>query len=196
MSRTRHPLATALALLLIAAGAAALLRPTLLWAKAWAAPVLIERAWESAAAGEPAPAPWPWADGRPVAVLTAPDLGIVRYVLGGASARVLAFGPARLSGAGPLRPTVLFGHRDTHFRFLRRIEPGTTLRYTGIDRVPRRYVVAETRIADARTLAVPEDPDALVLVTCWPFEADAALTTERFVVTAWPASLKTAAETK
>ncbi|MBP5856659.1 class D sortase [Marivibrio halodurans] len=177
-----------LAMLAIVGGVVSLWRPALLWAKAWAAPVMIEHAWESATPGEPAPPPWPWADGRPVAVLSAPDLGIVRYVLDGASARVLAFGPARLSGAGPLKPTILFGHRDTHFRFLERIEPGTKLTYTGTDRLPRRYIVTRTRVADARTLRVPEDPDALVLVTCWPFESSAALTNERYVVTAWPAA--------
>lgn len=177
----------ALALLAIAAGAASLWRPALIWAKAWAAPAMIEHAWETAAPGERAPPPWPWADGRPVAVLSAPDLGVVRYVLGGASARVLAFGPARLSGTRALRPTVLFGHRDTHFRFLRRVAAGTALTFTGTDRLPRRYVVTDTRVADVRTLTVPDDPEALILVTCWPFEADAALGPERYVVTAWPA---------
>ncbi|MEQ8602565.1 MAG: sortase [Marivibrio sp.] len=187
---------TIAAVLLVAAGAAVLTPPALLWAKAWAAPILIERAWGRGAEAEAgkAPQPWPWADGRPVAELRAPDHGVVRYVLGGASARVLAFGPTRLSGSGVLKPTVLFGHNDTHFRFLERIEVGDRLTYTGPDRLPRRYVVAETRIADARTLTVPDDPAALVLITCWPFEAAAAAGPERFVVTAWPEPLETAAE--
>ena len=188
----------AAALLLTAAGGAALLQPALLWAKAWAAPILIERAWERGGEAESgqAPQPWPWADGRPVAELRAPDLGVVRYVLGGASARVLAFGPARLSGtgAGAHAPTVLFGHNDTHFRFLERVAAGDRLTYTGPDRLPRRYVVAETRIADARTLTVPDDPAALVLVTCWPFDAAAAAGPERFVVLAWPEPLETASD--
>lgn len=184
------------ALLLVGAGGAALVQPALLWAKAWAAPILIERAWERGAERSESaevPQPWPWADGRPVAELRAPDHGVVRYVLGGASARVLAFGPTRLSGSGVLTPTVLFGHNDTHFRFLERVRVGDRLTYTGPDRLPRRYVVAETRIADARTLAVPDDPAALVLVTCWPFEAGAVIGPKRFVVTALPEPLETTA---
>ena len=183
---------SALAILLVLAGALTLWRPAMVWTKAWAAPSLIERAWDSAAPGKPAPQPWPWADGRPVAVLSAPDLGLVRYVLDGASARLLAFGPARLSragnGSGTAKATMLFGQHDTHFKFLRKLTPGMTLHYTGPDRLRRRFTIATTRIAEARTLSVPDDRDALVLITGWPFDANGLVGPKRFVVTAWPAN--------
>lgn len=60
-------------------GAAGLIK-----AKAWLAPVLIERAWaQSLGLGGMPVKPWPWADTWPVARLRVPARGVQRLVLAG-----------------------------------------------------------------------------------------------------------------
>src|SRR5690606_29037692 len=88
---------------------------------------LLARAWRETALTGAEHRPWPWADTRPVARLRVPDAHIDQYVLAGTSGQALAFGPGMhpaFSG-GDGNWTVLAGHRDTHFSFLRGLAPGT-----------------------------------------------------------------------
>ncbi|MGH0037512.1 MAG: class GN sortase [Myxococcota bacterium] len=170
------------------AGLALLARGAWIPAKAAAAQWLLGHAWERALAGEPRPRPWPWADTWPVARLEVPRLGVDLIVLAGASGSSLAFGPGHWTGTalpGADGHGVIAGHRDTHFAFLRSLEPGETLLVTAPGRPPRRYRVTESRVVLER------DPDPLVaagrsslaLVTCFPFGAWAPPGgPERFVV--------------
>lgn len=99
-------------------------------AKAWLAQELMQRAWLRGSGGAERPAPWPWADTWPVARLTARSGEIELIVLAGGSARTLAFGPGHLSASaapGATGNTVIAGHRDTHFSFLRDVEIGESL---------------------------------------------------------------------
>lgn len=167
------------------AGLGLLLAGTGLWqlgaagaihAKAWLAQVLLERAWADTLAGQAEARPWPWADTAPVGRLQVPDLDIDQIVLAGASGRTLAFGPAHLDGTarpGMVGHSVLSGHRDTHFAFLRNLRPGSELRLQGGDGTWRRYRVGEARVIDARQawLISGEGRNALTLVTCYPFDA-------------------------
>jgi sortase A len=144
--------------------------------KARLAQVLLERAWTATLAGRAEARPWPWADTHPVARLQVPALGVDQIVLAGASGRTLAFGPAHLDGTAPpgaAGHSVLSGHRDTHFRFLRRLAPGTELRVQGRDGTWRRYLAGEPRVIDSRRawLGAAEGRTALTLVTCYPFDA-------------------------
>src|SRR5690606_6525336 len=97
-------------------------------------------------------------------------------VLAGDDGRALAFGPgwaaasaAPGSGHGA---TIISGHRDTHFAWLRHLQPGDEVELETTAGL-RRYRLASTRIADAReTRLDPNTPDhRLILVTCWPFDA-------------------------
>jgi sortase A len=115
-------------------------------------------------------------------------LGLERLVLHGASGRTLAFGPAWDSASAvPGAPGVvlLSGHRDTHFRFLADLAPGERLRLVGVDG-ERDYLVEGAEILDVRTqrLADPGTLDALVLVTCYPFDTLQVGGPLRYVVTA------------
>lgn len=159
----------------------------LVYGKAWLAPVLIERAYEqSQAAGQPAK-PWSWADSWPVARLGVPRLGIERYVMHGDNGNALAFGPGLRNGVRPGSSglSMISGHRDTHFRFLRDLVAGDeiALEYEG---EPLVYRVQRTVIADARegTLDVPLPERGLLLVTCYPFDAIQPGGPLRFVVVA------------
>jgi sortase A len=179
----------AAALLLLAAwqASAALCIP----AKAWVAQRLLEHAWARVEAGETRAKPWPWADTHPVARLYAPRLQVDQIVLEGASGRTLAFGPAL--AAGSARPSqqgtsIIAGHRDTSFRFLRDLRSGDALELQSPDGGRERFTVTRSEVADSRTtrLNMEHYQRALVLVTCYPFDALRPGGPLRYVVTAEP----------
>jgi sortase A len=160
-----------------------------IYVKAQAAQYLIERAWTQNAFEDGAVAPWPWADTHVLARLRVPARDIQQFVLAGAHGQALAFGPGHLSGtAMPGEPgnSVIAGHRDTHFRFLRDLDVGDeilfdlphgrTVRY----RVLRIWVTTDT---DLRPLA-ERAQGYLTLITCYPFDALSAGGPLRFVVEA------------
>ncbi|MBL8706068.1 MAG: class GN sortase [Rhodospirillales bacterium] len=178
--------ALAIALAFALAGVAVLGKGLYIHAKAALAQVLIHVAWAERLAGTAAqPKPWPWADTHPVARLTMPRLGVDQIVLAGATGRTLAFGPAAVQGLGLAATTVLSGHRDTHFAFLRDLVPGDDLALQGADGVTQRYSVASGAIVHEGDVRLAEsDAPTLVLATCWPFDAIDPGTPWRYLVTA------------
>src|SRR4029079_18340805 len=162
--------------LLVIAGAASFGAGAYVHAKAQVAQWLLHAAWvESRDTGAPVK-PWPWADMHPVARLIAPAQDADVLVLSGASGRTLAFGPGVVSGpANPGAPgnSVITAHRDTHFRFLRRMSAGDTLVVEGRDGARRHFHVRRTFVADVRALNIPRETlqPTLTLVTCYPFDA-------------------------
>lgn len=158
-------------------------------AKAWLAQELMQRAWIRINAGEDRAAPWPWADTWPVARLTADARNINLIVLAGGSGRTLAFGPGHLGASalpGERGNTVIAGHRDTHFRFLRDIEIGELLSLEPTNGERHIYRVIGIDIVDSRSgsLALDADTSMLSLVTCYPFDAREVGGPLRYVVTA------------
>ncbi|HET6756776.1 MAG TPA: class GN sortase [Burkholderiales bacterium] len=162
-------------------------------AKALLAQHLIASAWEKSRTEGIAPAPWPWADTRPVALLSVPRLERKLYVLEGDRPRTLAFGPGHRS-ASPLpgKPgnSIISGHRDTHFKFLRELLTGDEVVIESRSGSLRRYRVVQTEVVHKGDLSVIGDSDdpRLTLITCYPFDA---LTTDgplRWVVTATAAN--------
>jgi len=158
-------------------------------AKAWLAPILIERAWADSQVHGVEVKPWPWADTWPVARLSVPALGIAQFVLAGANGAALPFGPGHLSGTalpGRTGTIVIAGHRDTHFRFAATLAVGTVIVLESIDGTRRRYRVQDKIIVDSRAneLRVDENQDMLVLVTCEPTSVLSARGPYRLVVSA------------
>lgn len=173
--------------LLILAGAFALGQGGWIWTKALVAQWLLEQAWARTVAGAGPVKAWPWADTWPVARLTVPLHGVELVVLEGASGEALAFGPGRLEGSavpGAAGNLVLSGHRDTHFRFLRDLTPGDTVRVEDAGGRVHRYTVEQGEVVDSRRHALRLDGDTarLTLVTCWPFDALAPGGPLRYVV--------------
>ncbi len=165
----------AAAALLGIAGALSLLDAAWIHAKAALAQVLLVQAWESTQASGEAHRPWPWADSHPVARLRAPAHDVEQIVLAGDSGRTIAFAPgwAEASAAPASHgTTVISAHRDTHFAWLAEVTIGDEL-IVESTRGERRYRVRETRIVDSRTsrLALDDQRNQLLLVTCWPFDA-------------------------
>jgi sortase A len=178
-----------LALVLALAGAACFGRGAWIYAKAELAQLLIERAWQRALAGEPAPKPWPWADTWPVARLEVPARGAAVFVLAGSSGRTLAFGPGHEQGTplpGLRGNSVIGGHRDTHLAFLQEVRPGDAIRIERPDGARVEYRVTQLDVLDKRDTWVTGNTSAtrLTLITCWPFDAIQAGGAERYVVIA------------
>jgi sortase A len=159
-----------------------------IYAKAGLAQLLLQRAWIRAVTGEQDPKPWPWADTWPVARLKNERLGVDLIVLADAGGHALAFGPAHVTGTAPPGThgtTVITGHRDTHFAFLRKLRPGDFLSIDTPDGRTSGYVVRDTAVIDRRTGAIASDGiHRLALITCYPFEAIRPGGPWRFVVMA------------
>lgn len=158
-------------------------------AKAGLAQVLLHHSWERARTGEARPAPWPGADTWPIARLTAPIRGRTVYVLAGASGRTLAFGPGHVAGTarpGTLGNAALAGHRDTHFAFLKELEPDEPLLVETVDGAVHRYRVTGARVVhESETwVLAPVADKTLTLITCHPFDAVIPGGAMRYVVTA------------
>jgi sortase A len=158
-------------------------------AKAWLAQELMQRAWLRASVDDDRQVPWPWADTWPVARLLAKSGEVDLIVLSGGSGRTLAFGPGHLSASSmPGEPgnSVIAGHRDTHFRFLREIEIGESIMIERISGRRHLYKVIGIDVVDSRrgSLLLDTDDAFLSLVTCYPFETEEAGGPMRFVVTA------------
>ena len=162
-----------------------------LWihAKAELAQYLLQRAWERTLRGEAGATPWPWADTWPVARLRVPAHGVDLIVLTGVSGRTLAFGPGYAPESavmGAPGTAIVTAHRDTHFRFLERVRPGDEIVVELPGRSPARFRVEELAVVDARSATIRTDPrwSALVLMTCYPFDALVPGGPLRYVVTA------------
>lgn len=158
-------------------------------AKALLAQWMLQRAWAESAHGRLAVKPWPWADIAPIAKLQVPRLGESLIVLNDDSGQALAFGPGWTpTSALPGTPglSVISAHRDTQFAFLENLRRGDAIDVTG-SRGSREYRVSSTRIVDSRRYHPARDgTDALLLVTCYPFNAIVPGGPLRYVVEARP----------
>ena len=145
--------------------------------KAVAAQWLLQNAWNETLNTKKPIKPWPWADTWPVGRLIVPRLGINQIILADASGRSLAFGPGQV-GNGEFSDAkneslILSGHRDTHFSFLRDVQPGEIINLQTAEGLWLKYEVEETAVLDSRTeqlLRYPEEA-SLLLITCYPFDA-------------------------
>jgi len=157
--------------------------------KAVAAQWLLQRAWAQTLKTQQPIKPWPWADTWPVGRLLVPRHGIDQIILADASGRSLAFGPGQLSGsAQPGEPgtLVVSGHRDTHFQFLQHLQEDDLLSIEWPTEHRTSYTVQELTVVDSRhaRLANQDDADALILTTCFPFDALVPGGSLRYVVMA------------
>ena len=168
-----------------------------IYAKARLAQYLLQQAWSRTLAGETAVKPWPWADTWPVARLTVPSQHIDLIVLNGAYGRTLAFGPGYAeSSSFPGSPgtTILTGHRDTHFGFLKQLKQDDEIMIETVAGITQRYLVQDSQIVDARTASIdlPDGEDQIVFVTCYPFDAIGTAGPLRYVVSAVRESARSA----
>ncbi len=169
-------------------------------AKAQLAQYLIASAWEKTVANNAEQAqltqtykPWSWADTYPVAKLSMPAHGVEQYVLNGATGASLAFASGLYAGtkvpsASPstLADTVIAGHHNTHFDFLKRVKVDETLRLQTFSGAWQTYRVSAVKRYDIRKQRLPalRGGKTLQLVTCLPSFAGEIHPNERLVVMA------------
>jgi sortase A len=157
-------------------------------AKALLAQQLLERAWTTQQRSGAVAKPWPWADTAPLARLSVARLGVDEIVLRGDSGRTLAFGPAWNEGSalpGAPGTSVISGHRDTHFAFLRELRADDRIVLESAH-ARAEYRVTGVRIVDAQATRIEAQAGRrrLLLVTCYPFDAIVAGGPLRYVVQA------------
>ncbi len=142
-------------------------------AKAQVAQHLLQNAWEQTLIDQKPHQPWSWADTFPIAKLSVPASNIEQLVLSGASGRNLAFGPGLLlSSASPDKQgyTIIGGHRDTHFEFLKDLEIGETIQLEDKFGQSHQYQITATEIHDIEQDRIADrGENQLTLVTCYPF---------------------------
>ncbi|HJP35905.1 MAG TPA: class GN sortase [Gammaproteobacteria bacterium] len=160
-------------------------------AKAILAQQLLNLAWlQTGAFGAPQP-PWPWADTWPVARLRIARLGVEQIVLAGTDGAALAFGPGHLFRSalpGGGANTVIAGHRDTHFKYLRELRRGDEITVERIAGEVVTYAVSGIHIVheDDTSVLAAGAADKLTLITCYPFDALESGGLFRYVIVAMP----------
>ncbi len=178
------------ALCLVVLGFAGVGKGVWIYTKAIVAQYLLESAWAETMKGGGTPTkPWPWADTWPVTKLSMERLGIDLIVLSGDNVSTLAFGPGHTThSAAPGAPgvSVISGHRDTHFSFLKNVRPGDEIAIQNSKGDIADYIIKTTEIVDSRFAKIEgvENGAWLTLVTCWPFDAITPGGPMRYVVTA------------
>lgn len=145
-------------------------------AKAELAQYLLQEAWQRHLKDGAEHRPWPWADTSPIARLVFPQQDTKLVVLAGASGRNLAFGPAHLSASvmpGQLGVSVIGGHRDTHFAFLRHVQLGEQFLLQTADGIKRKFEIVQIQVTDVRDsdILLQSQEPVLALVACYPFNA-------------------------
>lgn len=160
--------------------------------KAWVADQLISQAWLNSLENKKNIRPWSWADTWPIAELTIPRLNITQIVLMGDSGRILAFGPGLTESSampGDSGLSVISGHRDTHFKFLKDLREGDQL-VIKTRAGTSTFILDELAVVDQNDFLIDRDDISklqsanVMLVTCFPFDALIAGGDLRFIAIA------------
>ena len=153
-------------------GLSLMTRGALIPAKAWAAQILLDRAFDQSLSQHRPVKPWLWADTAPVARIGLPRLGVSQVVLSGGSGQAMAFGPTLMPLRNPL-VSVMAAHRDTHFAFMKQAKKGDIVEVQSIDGRRQHYRITGFQMVRWNRFAYPRDPArrVLALTTCYPFGA-------------------------
>ncbi len=144
-----------------------------IYTKAILAQQLIKQAWQQTIADGEFVKPWPWADTWPVGRLQVTAYDVDLYILNGDQGSTLAFGPGMMTHSSYRgdAPIILAGHRDTHFRFMEKLKQGDRLGFTDTSGQQHFYVIRELSIEDSNKQRLSiTDNEALILITCYPFD--------------------------
>ena len=161
-----------------------------IYTKAMLVQILLDLTWAQSLESGQSLKPWPWADTHPIARLTIPSQQQDLVVLDGYSGEAMAFGPARISppAGSTANATVIGGHRDTHLAFLQHSKVGEELLVEFVDGNQSSFLIEEFMIinSEKESLLIDWQQQALVLITCYPFETLDASGPLRYVALALP----------
>ena len=173
---TQQRMAAFAAILLLSGGVVLGGHGLFLRGKAMVAQMLLERACAQTMATQRPVKAWSWADTWPVARISFPRLGRAAIVLEDGGGDALAFAPAHVAATplpGENGTSVIAGHRDTHFAFIRHVKVGDEVDVT--TRAGKTVVFRVTGSAIVHAQASGIDAQGasprLALVTCYPFDA-------------------------
>lgn len=147
-----------------------------IYGKAMVAQLLLENAWRESLLDNSPHKPWSWADVRTVARLDIVDSNRSFIVLSDASGEAMAFGPG-LVGGNTLNATqntiAIGGHRDTHLSFLEHLPIGAHINMQNTQGDFVRYELMDKTVVDSRyqSIKISKNSPGLVLITCYPFNA-------------------------
>ena len=149
----------------------------------------IIQAWQKTLNDKQNHKPWSWADTYPILQLNVPRLAKTSYALQGESGRNMAFSVVHLAASGmpgDSKSTVLSGHKDSHFSYLKDLEIGDNI--TTQDKYNSyKYTVTSTKIINSKNEKLSiRNTNELILTTCYPFSDFQFGGSLRFVVYAIP----------
>jgi sortase A len=163
------------------------------------AQALLEHTWQKTLAGDAGAEPWPWADSKPVAQLAVPSQGVTTLVVAGRPMMDELPAPVHQPGTplpGHAGNSVITDRDGSALGFVRHLQRGDLLSIERTDRASLAYRVTDIEIIDQRDVWITknEGPTRLTLITCYPFDAQCAQHSLRYVVIAraLPARIATA----
>ncbi|WP_234400140.1 class GN sortase [Shewanella marina] len=184
----RRKLAWLMITVILLVGAGLVVKGSYMQLKAQLAQFLIADSWQQSMLLQRPVKPWFYADTWPKAKLSFAQYGIEQYVLSGASGRNLAFGPAHLLSTHEFDasgPSLIAGHNDTHFSFLKQVAVGDEFELQNQQGQVLKYRVSQIDVIhQSEDYFLYENSAKLYLMTCYPFNAIAAGTELRYLVTA------------
>jgi len=157
--------------------------------KAKVAQVLLQHAWYKTLQTGKYYQPWPSFDGKPILLLEIPTHNISQIVLNSTSAQSLAFGPSWHEKSflpHERKVTIISGHRDTHFVYLKELQLGEKIRIQDQYKKWHTYIIDDFFIMNVQEekITMENNDQHLLLVTCYPFNAIRSDTPYRYVVSA------------
>ena len=173
---TQQRMAALAAILLLTSGVVLGGHGLFIQLKALVAQMLLERAWEQTIATHGHVKAWAWADTWPVARISFPRLARAAVVLEDAGGEALAFGPAHVAATpepGDNGTSVIAGHRDTHFDFIKDLKVGDEIDVATRDGKTIKFHMTGSAVVHAQASGIDASGLAprLALVTCYPFDA-------------------------
>jgi sortase A len=173
---TKQRMAALVAIFLLLGGAVLGGHGLFIRAKAVVAQVLLEQAWARTVETRRPVKAWAWADTWPVARISFPRLDRAAIVLEEAGGEALAFGPAHVAATplpGENGTSIIAGHRDTHFDFIKDLKPGDEIVVTTRAGKTVAFRMTGSAIVHAQASGIEARgaKPRLALVTCYPFDA-------------------------
>jgi sortase A len=158
--------------------------------KARAAQILLQYSWHKTLTTGKNYQPWPSFDGTSILLLEIPNHNISQIVLkGNLSGQSLAFGPSFDENSflpHEQKVTIISSHRDSHGVYIKKLQLGEEIRLQDQHKNWYSYTIDDFFIINVNEeqIAMENNSQHLLLVTCFPFDSLQSGTPYRYVVSA------------
>ena len=168
---------TFIAYCLIAGALIFLTRASEMPLKALVGEYLLDNVWKKTLRSGLQTKPWASADFMVIGALKVPRLGLSRIVLNTASGEAMAWGVGRIANiptGSKFSPIILAGHRDSHMKFMSKLQVGDQLDFQLADGSSQSYKITKSIVLSKPEFHLTDKSvghPQLILTTCWPFNA-------------------------